>query len=181
MSNVSKSNDIPKLPKSKSNSSKKKNPKKVKISKNMSLAAKSKISDTSVKNNLPTVYTVKNKKTPKVTTELSPFFYSVNASKYRSHEESVKPFLKFVKNITIAYPIMIPAREPVKSRESYKSKQKQKEKSRDVNSNRNLKNFPTKTVDLTTIAEPTTAEVKDKATGKFMALAVDLAFSFCMF
>lgn len=74
----------------------------------------------------------------------SPYFYAINTNKYKNSEESVKPYLKFVKNITITYPVIIPARDNVKYRESVRKPQKQKEKSRDLNSNRNLNQFTSK-------------------------------------
>lgn len=116
------------------------------------------------KYNLP-VYTIKSKKIPKPTTEISPYFYSLNNSKFKSTDEGVKPYLKFVKNITITYPIMIPARENIKLHDSIKKSQKQKEKSRDLNSNRNLKMFTAKPIEVTTIMKPSIAATKERTTG----------------
>lgn len=95
-----------------------------------------------------TSYT-KNRKIIKATTEFSPYFYAIDNTKFKTSDESVKQYLKFVKNITITYPVMIPSRELSKPRESIKKIQKQKEKSRDINSNRNTKVFTTKTSELT--------------------------------
>lgn len=105
----------------------------------------------------------KNKK-PKPITDPSSFFY-YNYSKFRTSEESVKEYLKFIKNITITYPVMIPAREDVKSRDSFRKNQKQKEKSRDLNSNRNSKPFTQKTPTSTTILDLFTTTPKDRTTG----------------
>lgn len=91
----------------------------------------------------------KNRKVIKATTEFSPYFYAIDNTKFKTTDENVKPYLKFVKNITITYPVMIPSRELSKPRESIKKIQKQKEKSRDINSNRNAKVFTTKTSELT--------------------------------
>lgn len=111
---------------------------------------------------------MKNKKNQKIETttavptfDASPYFYAVNANKYKNSEESVKPYLKFVKNITITYPVIIPARDNVK-----RKPQKQKEKSRDVNSNRNINHFT---------AKPTTVMTSrgNKTTGN---LALTLTF-----
>lgn len=173
-----KSNDF-KVSKPKSTNLKKKNPKKQKTIKNNlqknftapdkspKIHLKSKLKDllnaTTANYNLP-VYVLKNKKT-KATTEISPYFYSVNSSRFKGTEDGVKPYLKFVKNITITYPVMIPARENVKSRDSFKTKQKQKEKSRDLNSNRNLKIFPPKSVAPSTFTETSPPIVKEKVTG----------------
>lgn len=177
-STAPKSNVI-KVSKSKTTNLKKKNPKKQKTVKNSlqknftvpikppKLQIKSKLKDllntTTTNYNLP-IYVLKNKKT-KATTEISPYFYSVNSSKFKNTEDGVKPYLKFVKNITITYPVMIPARENMKSRDSFKTKQKQKEKSRDLNSNRNLKIFPPKSVELSTFTETSPSVVKEKVTG----------------
>ncbi|XP_017773693.1 PREDICTED: furin-like protease 1 isoform X2 [Nicrophorus vespilloides] len=59
---------------------------------------------------------------------VSSFYYAVNSK-----------LNEFAKNITITYPVMIPAREFEKTRVDYRKIQKQKEISRDINSNR--KNF----------------------------------------
>lgn len=95
----------------------------------------------------------KNQKVETTTTmtpfDGSPYFYAIHTNKYKNSEESVKPYLKFVKNITITYPVIIPSRDNIKYRDPIRKPQKQKEKSRDVNSNRNLNHFsskPTSTV-----------------------------------
>lgn len=159
--------------KSKSNTSKKKTSKKQKTVKNISknatfhksdIKAKAKELELTIKyDDIANV--VKNKKVSKVTTEMSPYFYSINNTKYKIAKESVKPYLKFVKNITITYPVMIPARENVKSRDSFKKSQKQKEKSRDLNSNRNVKILSSKPVEVTTFVKPSTKNTKENITG----------------
>lgn len=108
--------------------------------------------------------TNRNKK-PKIITDPSSFFY-YNYSKVKSSEESVKEYLKFVKNITITYPVMIPSREDIKSRESFRKNQKQKEKSRDLNSNRNSKSFTQKPT-TTTLLRIITTTPKERTTGNF--------------
>lgn len=171
------SNDLLRINKSKSNASKKKSPKKQKTFKNINknvafgikvqkTEAKSKPKETELtpKYNVAT-NVFKGKKLLKVTTEMSPYFYSVNNSKYKNAEEGVKPYLKFVKNITITYPIMIPSRDNVKSRDSFKKSPKQKEKSRDLNSNRNLKIFSSKPVEATTFIDQSMTNTKGKIAG----------------
>lgn len=76
------------------------------------------------------------------TSDFSPYFYAVSNSKLKlSHENMVKHYLKFVKNVTITYPVMIPARES-QDKKNFKKGQKLKEKSRDINFNsQNLKIF----------------------------------------
>lgn len=107
---------------------------------------------------------------PKPTPDILPFFYSTNNSKFRPSDENVKQYLKFVKNISITYPVMIPSPEAGKPRDGFRKLQKQKEKSRDVNSNRNNKQLNTKTPQATTIAnaiELLTLTDKDvRTTGK---------------
>jgi subtilisin-like proprotein convertase family protein len=162
-----------KLNKTKSNAFKKKNSKKQK-NKNLQKSVttvkppksqyKSKIKNTTPKYYVPNVTNInytKNRKVTKTTTEFSPYFYAINSSKFKNSEESVKQYLKFVKNITITYPIMIPSRDFAKPRESFKKSQKQKEKSRDINSNRNAKVFTSKTTELTTY-QTTTSSPKGK-------------------
>lgn len=105
--------------------------------------------------NITNVSYLKNKKLTKPTTEYSPYFYAINNSKYKTSEESVRQYLKFVKNITITYPVMIPARDISKP---FKKSQKQKEKSRDINSNRNSKVFTVKPPELTTVVTTTTSQ-----------------------
>ncbi|XP_031336072.1 furin-like protease 1 isoform X2 [Photinus pyralis] len=94
-------------------------------------------------------------------TTTSPYFYSVNNTKFQSVGEGGKPYWKFIKNISITYPIMIPAREGIKSRDPFKKAQKQKEKSRDLNSNRNTKTFTSRPPEATTLIDVITS--KDKA------------------
>lgn len=170
-------NELLKISKSKSNASKKKNPKKQKSFKNTNKnvtfgikVQKAEVKSKPKETELTPKYNVgsnvfKSKKVPKVTTEMSPYFYSLNSSKYKNAEEGVKPYLKFVKNITITYPVMIPARDGVKSRDSFKKSQKQKEKSRDLNSNRNVKILSSKPVEATTIIEQSVTNTKEKIAG----------------
>lgn len=106
----------------------------------------------------------RNKK-PKIITDPSSFFY-YNYSKFKTSEESVKEYLKFIKNITITYPVMIPSREDIKARDPFRKNQKQKEKSRDLNSNRNSKAFTPKPT-TTTVLEIFTTTPKEKTTGNF--------------
>lgn len=170
-------NELLKINKSKSNSSKKKNSKKQKsvksVNKNMTFGLKVQKADVKPKlkeTELTLKYNVgtnvfKSKKVSKVTTEMSPYFYSVNNSRYKNAEEGVKPYLKFVKNITITYPVMIPARGNVKSRDSFTKSQKQKEKSRDLNSNRNLKILSSKPIEATTFIEQSVTNAQEKIAG----------------
>lgn len=114
---------------------------------------------------------VKSKKLPKPQFDVSPFFYSSNISKFKS-DEKVKQYMKFVKNITITYPIMIPV--PVRGgsggdgRDSFRKLQKQKEKSRDINSNRNGKVFSTRPTvsSLNEITVTSSTSKERKTTGK---------------
>ncbi|XP_072402021.1 uncharacterized protein [Diabrotica undecimpunctata] len=102
-------------------------------------------SNSTVQNNLKT-------KKPAVTgSDVSPYFYAVsnyNNNKVRLDQNSVKQYLKYVKNITITYPVMIPARNVIKNFSTPKKSQKLKEKSRDINSNRNLKLIVPKTTEI---------------------------------
>lgn len=107
---------------------------------------------TNVTTNTIINYNNKNKKVTRTTTEISPYFYAINISKFKNSEK----YLKFVKNITITYPVMIPARDiSSKPRDPSKKSQKPKEKSRDINSNRNAKIFTSsiKPTQLTTITQ----------------------------
>ncbi|KAF7267577.1 hypothetical protein GWI33_019215 [Rhynchophorus ferrugineus] len=96
---------------------------------------------------------VRNKKPPvpftsTTTTDFSPYFYAVSNSKIKlDHDSMVKHYLKFVKNVTITYPVMIPSRDVVFDKKNYKKSQKLKEKSRDINFNHNMKAFLQKTTE----------------------------------
>lgn len=95
---------------------------------------------------------VRNKKLPvsftTTTTDFSPYFYAVSNSKIKlDHDSMVKHYLKFVKNVTITYPVMIPSRDVVFDKKNYKKSQKLKEKSRDINFNHNMKAFLQKTTE----------------------------------
>lgn len=126
---------------SKNKSNKKKNSKKQKVKPSKAVGrSKSKNSELTPKYN--------NKKvTDPVPSDVSPYFYAVNLNKFKTSEEGVKPYLKFVKNITITYPVIIPARDSIKFN---RKTQKQKEKSRDINSNRNLNPLPVRTTTAVT-------------------------------
>lgn len=128
---------------------------------------------------VPKLYNNNNKIKPKInvkeqsisskkvtTTERSPYFYSVSNTNLKfDHDSVVKQYLKFVKNITITYPIMIPARDLMKTYNFNKKAQKLKEKSRDINSNRNIKVFiPTPIVETILPTQKTTAITKEIAT-----------------
>lgn len=112
------------------------------------------------------------KKFPKPTEGVN-FFYAVNNSKFRNGH-GVKEYLKFVKNITITYPVMIPALDNIKSRDSFRKIQKQKEKSRDINSNSNHKLFTTKSSPLATthVAKFFTAKPRNKTTGNMRKIII---------
>lgn len=130
---------------------------------------KNKLTTASPKYNMPVslnVNTNRNKK-PKIITDPSSFFY-YNYSKIKSSEESVKEYLKFIKNITITYPVMIPSREDIKSRDSFRKSQKQKEKSRDLNSNRNSKSFTQKPTATPLLRVITTTPKRKTTTGNFI-------------
>lgn len=120
-----------------------------------------------------TVNTTLRIKKPLVSnSDVSPYFYAVsnyNNNKIRLDQNNVKQYLKFVKNITITYPVMIPARNFIKNNNQKKS-QKLKEKSRDINSNRNLKLVPNATTTAETVltTKPTLATHKDNI-GNFQA------------
>ncbi|CAH1965222.1 unnamed protein product [Acanthoscelides obtectus] len=97
-------------------------------------------------------------KTPLIsttTTDVSPYFYAVSNSnpiqKIKLDQDSVRQYLKFVKNITITYPIMIPSRDAVKTYNTFKNNQKLKEKSRDINTSRNVKVTLQKTTEVPTV------------------------------
>lgn len=106
-------------------------------------------------------------------TEGGNYFYAVNNSKFRNAGQGVKEYLKFVKNITITYPVMIPAPDSIKSRDSFRKLQKQKEKSRDINSNSNDKLFTTKpSTSATTSVAKLTTKPWDKTTGNHTKLNV---------
>lgn len=107
---------------------------------------------------------VNRNKKPKIILDPSSFFY-YNYSKFRPSEDSVKEYFKYVKNITITYPVMIPSRDDVKSRDSFRKSQKQKEKSRDLNSNRNNNKAFTQKPTTTTLLEIFTTTPKEKTTG----------------
>lgn len=154
--NKTKTNNI--FKKKNSKKQKNKNFQKIITTKPPKTQMKLKLKNTTPKNYVPNVTNLKNRKITKTTTEFSPYFYAINNSKYKNSEESVKQYLKFVKNITITYPVMIPSRELSKPRE-FKKSQKQKEKSRDINSNRNV--FTSKTTELTTF-QTTTSSPKGK-------------------
>lgn len=119
----------------------------------------------------------KNKKAQKIVTQstatipydVSPYFYVVNSNKFKNSEESVKPYLKFVKNITITYPVIIPARDNIKHRDPLRKSQKQKEKSRDINSNRNLNLFTSKPTIMTA-----TVSTKGKNAGNITFLGCNI-------
>lgn len=96
----------------------------------------------------------KTESTTAVPFDGSQYYYAISTNKYKNSEESVKPYLKFVKNITITYPVIIPARDNVK-----RKPQKQKEKSRDVNSNRNLNHFTSKPTTVMTSRGKTTGNL----------------------
>ncbi|KAF5294709.1 hypothetical protein FQA39_LY00193 [Lamprigera yunnana] len=101
-------------------------------------------------------------------TTISPYFYSINNTKFQNGD-SGKQYWKFFKNISITYPIMIPAREGIKSRDPFKKAQKQKEKSRDLNSNRNTKTFTSRPPEATTFLDVLTSNPKDKLTAEIQA------------
>ncbi|KAK9890395.1 hypothetical protein WA026_010488 [Henosepilachna vigintioctopunctata] len=157
----------PKPTKSKS-ATKKKNNKKLKNKINGKSVSTTKPSKISYRNKskstttkmFSTLPTIKFKKVSKPTTELSPYFYSINNSKFRNSDADVKQYFKFVKNITITYPILIPSPDVVKPPELIKKPQKQKEKSRDINSNRNLKVPPSKPQVTTSSHSSTTTTPK---------------------
>lgn len=102
-------------------------------------------------------------KNKKLAATFSPYFYIVNGSNL-ANNESVNHYWKFVKNISITYPIMIPAREGTKARDPFKRVQKQKEKNRDINSNRNVKSYIPKSDEVTAVFH---TKARDKANGKF--------------
>lgn len=104
-----------------------------------------------------------NFKNKKLAATFSPYFYIVNGSNF-ANNESVKHYWKFVKNISITYPIMIPARDGAKPRDPFKRIQKQKEKSRDINPNRNVKLYTTKPTEIATTFQ---ANTRDRPNGKF--------------
>lgn len=88
----------------------------------------------------------------------------------------MKQYYKFVKNITITYPILIPAKEIiVRPPEVVTKTLKQKEKSRDINSNRDLKTFTPKTQAISA-TRATTTSPKLRTTGKFNKLIGMLIF-----
>ncbi|XP_015840650.2 furin-like protease 1, isoforms 1/1-X/2 isoform X1 [Tribolium castaneum] len=153
--NKTKTNNI--FKKKNSKKQRNKNLQKVTTTKPPKSQYKLKLKNTTPKISVPNVTNSKNRKIAKTTTEFSPYFYAINTSKYKNSEDSVKQYLKFVKNITITYPVMIPSREMSKPRESFKKSQKQKEKSRDINSNRNAKVFTSKTTELTTYQTTTSS------------------------
>lgn len=101
-------------------------------------------------------------KNKKLAATFSPYFYLANGSNFASNE-SVKHYWKFVKNISITYPIMIPARDGGKARDPFKRIQKQKEKSRDINSNRNVKLYTPKPTEVATTLQSNT---RDRPNGK---------------
>ncbi|XP_050314686.1 furin-like protease 1, isoforms 1/1-X/2 isoform X1 [Anthonomus grandis grandis] len=86
------------------------------------------------------------------TSNFSPYFYAISNTKKFDQESMVKHYLKFVKNVTITYPIMIPTRED-SEKKGFKKLQKMKEKSRDINFNR--KSFIPKASE-----KPSKAEIK---------------------
>lgn len=147
-------NDLNTKTKSKSGNNKKKNLKKQKIKPPKTVSRpKVKSPEITFKYNSLTKNKKLQKLIPEVTSEVSPYFYAVNSNKFKNSEESVKPYLKFVKNITITYPVIIPSRDNTKYRDPFRKSEKQKEKSRDINSNRNRNLNP---VTLrTTVAAPT--------------------------
>lgn len=114
------------------------------------------------KDNLNNTNLIKNKKITHPTTDVSPYFYAVSNSnpntKLKLDQDSVKQYLKFVKNITITYPVMIPSRDNIKNYNSIKKSQKMKEKSRDINSNRNVKLIVPKSTEMPTSAKTTTLQ-----------------------
>ncbi|XP_060536835.1 furin-like protease 1, isoforms 1/1-X/2 isoform X2 [Cylas formicarius] len=99
---------------------------------------KGKISSKELNNTI----SIKIKKISTTTTDVSPYFYAVSNSKLK-----IDHYLKFVKNITITYPVMIPARDVAKN--FNKKGQKLKEKSRDINFNHNMKVFVPKSTEKT--------------------------------
>lgn len=100
--------------------------------------------------------------TSSTTSDFSPYFYAIPDNKVNmDREQLVKHYLKFVKNVTITYPIMIPARDS-SDKKSYKKSQKLKEKSRDIQSsdfNPNMKPFFPKPTD-----KPCNKELKGNLT-----------------
>lgn len=135
---------------------KKKTSKKQKISKNSSKNVFHSVKPPKTIARTSLIKSKKTQKTNNITTPIpfggSPYFYAVSTNKYKTSEESVKPYLKFVKNITITYPVIIPARDNVKRKPL-----KQKEKSRDVNTDRNLNHFTSKPVPFRTTSRGKTA------------------------
>lgn len=95
----------------------------------------------------------------------SPYYYAINNTKFQNVGDIGKQYWKFIKNISITYPIMIPARDGTKSRDHFKKAQKQKEKSRDLNSNRNTKLYTPKPPEATTLLQTLTTNSKDMTTG----------------
>uniref|UniRef100_A0A6P7G4S6 furin n=1 Tax=Diabrotica virgifera virgifera TaxID=50390 RepID=A0A6P7G4S6_DIAVI len=136
--------------------------------------------NSTVQNNLKT-------KKPVVTgSDVSPYFYAVsnyNNNKVRLDQNSVKQYLKYVKNITITYPVMIPARNVIKNFSTPKKSQKLKEKSRDINSNRNLKLIVPKTteISLTTKAFSTHKDSSGNLHGILVFSLKHLYFVFVFF
>lgn len=160
---ITSSNDLNARNKSKSGNNRKKNVKKQKPTKTPIKPPKTvgrpkvKSPELTFKYNSLTKNKKPQKLTPEVTSEMSPYFYAINSNKFKNSEESVRPYLKFVKNITITYPVIIPSRDNTKYRDPFRKSEKQKEKSRDINSNRNrnLNPFISKPVPLrTTVAAP---------------------------
>ncbi|XP_056646540.1 furin-like protease 1, isoforms 1/1-X/2 isoform X2 [Diorhabda sublineata] len=120
----------------------------------------------------------KNKKTSVTSADVSPYFYAAsnyNNNKVRLNQNSVKQYLKFVKNITITYPVMIPARNVIKNYNNPKKTQKLKEKSRDINSNHNLKLVVAKTTEIPATTKTSLTTRKDSS-GNFAWYLCCLAF-----
>lgn len=132
-------------------------PKKISTTVNpkIQIKAKHKSSAKPVNSNITNPDMFKYKKV-QTTTELSPYFYAISNSnpKAKLDQESVRQYLKFVKNITITYPIIIPSRDSIKTFTTLKKSQKLKEKSRDINSNRNIKLVVPKTTEASTSKSP---------------------------
>lgn len=106
------------------------------------------------------------KKKPMQPIEGSSFHYTIDNTKFRTVGENVKEYLKFVKNITITYPIMIPSVENVKSRDPLRKMQKQKEKSRDLNSKPSNKLITARPPLTKTTTYVFTTKHPEKTTGK---------------
>ncbi|XP_066152913.1 proprotein convertase subtilisin/kexin type 4-like isoform X3 [Euwallacea fornicatus] len=129
--------------------------------------SKGKYSVASVFNNTVSSVILKNKSkslvassTTSVPSDFSPYFYAISNSKLKlSHENMVKHYLKFVKNVTITYPVMIPARDSTEKK-NFKKSQKLKEKSRDVNFSQNIKPLIPNNAEKSSTSKETKAHIK---------------------